>query len=79
MRKCYGLTIVLSLLFLQFSYAQSQKITGKVTDNKTGTPIPNATVSTEDTKVATRTDEGGNFSIEVPATTKKISAQYHRL
>ncbi|WP_315822385.1 TonB-dependent receptor plug domain-containing protein [Paraflavitalea speifideaquila] len=72
MRKCYGLTIVLSLLCFHLTFAQTQKISGKITDAKTGAPLPGATISTEKNEVAARADAEGAFVIEVPAATKNL-------
>jgi TonB-linked SusC/RagA family outer membrane protein len=72
MRKCYGLTIVLTLLCFHLTFAQTQKISGKITDAKTGAPLPGATISTEKNGVAVRADAEGAFVIEVPAATKNL-------
>ena len=72
MRKCYGLTIVLSFLFCQLTLAQTQKISGKITDAKSGTPLAGATISTENNEAAVRAEADGSYSIQVPASTKKL-------
>lgn len=72
MRKRYGLSIVLSLLCFHLTYAQTQKISGKITDAKTGTPLAGATVATEKNDKAARADAEGAFTIEVPAATKNL-------
>ena len=44
------------------SFAQTQKVTGKVTDNK-GTPLEGVTVKASAGKAVVTTDKSGNFSI----------------
>ena len=44
------------------SFAQTQKVTGKVTDNK-GTPLEGVTVKSSAGKAVVTTDKAGNFSI----------------
>ncbi len=64
------------LLLLQVSYAQSRTITGRVTDTRDGSGIPQASVVVKGTSTGTTSDESGNFSISVPssATALVISA-----
>jgi TonB-dependent starch-binding outer membrane protein SusC len=58
--------LVLSLFFTTISYAQNRTVTGKVLgeDKK---PLQGVTVSVKGTTLATETDAGGNFSINVPS------------
>ncbi len=46
-------------------FAQGKTVTGKVTDSKDGTPVPNASVTIKGTNLGTTTDAGGNFRIAV--------------
>jgi TonB-dependent starch-binding outer membrane protein SusC len=46
-------------------FAQGKTVTGKVTDSKDGTPVPNASVTIKGTSNGTTTDAGGNFRIVV--------------
>lgn len=45
--------------------AQKLKIEGKVTDSKTGTPVPGITVTLKETKKVTSTDLEGRFSFDI--------------
>jgi TonB-linked SusC/RagA family outer membrane protein len=66
MRKKF--TLIILLLFASFStlFAQSIKISGKVTDN-TGSALPGVTVTVKGTQTATSTDGNGAYSITAPA------------
>ena len=57
-------TVVL-LLIVQLAIAQSQKITGKVSDSKTGEGLPSVSVMLKGTKTGTTTNEKGEFSISI--------------
>ena len=59
---------ILTLFFLitvQLAMAQSQKITGKVSDAKTGEGLPSVSVMLKGTKTGTTTNAKGEFSISV--------------
>lgn len=47
--------------------AKSHKVTGKVTDEKTGQPIPGVTIQIKGTTSGTLTGIDGTFSLEVPS------------
>ena len=53
------------LIIVQLATAQSQKITGKVTDAKTGEGLPSVSVMLKSTKTGTTTNAKGEFSISV--------------
>jgi TonB-linked SusC/RagA family outer membrane protein len=59
--------LLLLIFFTLFSFCVSaqQRVTGKVTSDKT--PIVGATVTVKNSTVGTQTDGGGNFSIDAPA------------
>lgn len=57
--SCWG------LLFLVISYAQNTTITGKITDEKDGTPIIGATVKSKGGKATVISQADGTFSIKV--------------
>jgi len=65
---CFSSTILV-LLLISFSVAaQTQTLSGKVTDEK-GSPLSGATVSLKDGSKFAVTNESGGFSLEnVPAT-----------
>ena len=62
--------LVLLLLGVLFFYgqilAQTRTVTGKIMD-KSGSPIPNASIVIKGTKVGTTSNADGEFSISVPA------------
>ena len=60
--------MLLSLLLLQTQlWAQTKTITGKVTDEKEGTPLSGVSVSVKGTRVGTVTAPDGSFKLEAPA------------
>lgn len=68
LRRLHVLLIaVLSTLFFQQAIAQSQIVTGKITDANTGEPIIGATVMVVGTKTGVAADINGDFKINVPA------------
>lgn len=62
----FGCFLISQLLFSQV-FAQSQSISGTVTNKATGEPLARATIAIKGTKTATQTDAGGNFSITAPS------------
>lgn len=58
---------LLLLLFASAAFAQT-KITGKVTDEASGNPLPGVTVAVKNSGKGTATDPAGNFSV----TAKKV-------
>lgn len=57
------LLTIFFLTIVQLAMAQSQKITGKVTDAKTGEGLPSVSVMLKGTKIGTTTNAKGEFSI----------------
>ncbi|MEO9021287.1 MAG: SusC/RagA family TonB-linked outer membrane protein [Ginsengibacter sp.] len=72
MRKIASFLALLFLLLGQTVFAQ-RTVSGNVKDNSTKQPIPKVTVSIDNSKVATTTDNDGNFSIQVPDGKKFIT------
>ena len=67
------LLLVCSLLLLNTAVsAQSRTITGRVTDSKTGEPVPGATIKVLNSKIGTSADEKGVFRLEIPSTLSKV-------
>lgn len=67
------LLLILSILTLSVQLlAQDRTITGKVTDEAGGAPIPNASVVIKGTSIGTTTKTDGTFSLSVPATAKTL-------
>jgi hypothetical protein len=57
-----------------FSYSQ-QKISGKVNDENSA-PLAGVTVAIKGSSTGTSTDENGNFTITVPATSSVLVVSY---
>jgi TonB-linked SusC/RagA family outer membrane protein len=68
--------LTVCLFSIQTAYSQNKTVTGKVTDEKDGTPVAGASVTVKGTKLGTQTDANGSFSLSVPAsaTTLVISS-----
>lgn len=66
MRKIAMLLAGALLLCMQLAFAQT-RVTGKVSDRKTGNPLAGATITVKGTNVSTASDDNGNYVIEVPA------------
>jgi hypothetical protein len=64
-RKIFALCLMF-LLFASTSFAQSMKVTGKVTDKADGQPLIGATVLVAGTSTGTSTDLDGSFELTVP-------------
>lgn len=60
------LAVLVCLLSITNCFAQDKKISGKVSD-ESGTPLAGVSVSIKDTKLATNTDDNGNFIISAAA------------
>lgn len=60
------------LFFPAVLLAQDIKVSGKVTDQADGGPLPGVTVTVEGTNRATSTSNTGNFVIEAPAGSKLV-------
>ena len=54
----------------QLLFSQTQTITGKVTDSKTGKPIPGVSVRVKGTTTGTTTDNNGVFSLQATTQTE---------
>jgi hypothetical protein len=74
-QKIYTLfTLFFFLSF--FTQAQETTVQGKVTDAKSGDPIPFANVYFKDTQIGMTTDFDGNFSITTKTPTDSLVAAY---
>ena len=62
--KINHLLALLLMLFVQISFAQEKKVTGKVTDNKKN-PLAGVSVEIKGSKNGTQTDFEGSYSINV--------------
>jgi TonB-dependent starch-binding outer membrane protein SusC len=63
--KRVGAFMLLLMVLVQAGFAQSRTVTGKVTDSKDGSPVPNASVTIKGTDRGTTTDATGNFRLTV--------------
>jgi TonB-linked SusC/RagA family outer membrane protein len=62
------LTILLLFSCISFVFAQNRVITGKVTDQKDGSPLPGVSVTVKGAAgVGTQTDINGTFKLSVPS------------
>ncbi|MET3503103.1 TonB-linked SusC/RagA family outer membrane protein [Mucilaginibacter rubeus] len=58
-------------------FAQNRVITGKVTDQKDGSPLPGVSVTVKGvTGVGTQTDINGSYKLSVPATAKVLAFNF---
>jgi iron complex outermembrane receptor protein len=61
------------MLFLALpALSQDKMVTGKVTDSKDGSAMPNASVKVKGSNAATVSDASGNFKIKVPASSTTL-------
>ncbi len=71
------LSIFLFCIFLSISaLAQNKRITGKVTSNDDGLPLPGVTVKAVGSAAATQTNVSGEFTISVPESTNSLTFSY---
>lgn len=63
MRKLLSLFLCCCILSLSPATAQTKKVTGTVTSDPGGAPVPGATVRVKGTTTATQTDNNGMYSI----------------
>jgi len=73
MRK---ITFIIVLLIFNVQLFSQITVTGKVTDSKTGEPLPVATVFIEGTTTGTTTDFDGNYSIEAASETNVLAVSF---
>src|SRR5882762_7408119 len=67
------LTILLLFSCISFVLAQNRVITGKVTDQKDGSPLPGVSVTVKGvTGTGTQTDITGSYKLSVPKTAKTL-------
>lgn len=76
---CKNLKILLFLiatLATTAGYAQVKTITGKVTDAKTGEPLPGATIVVKGTTIGTTTNFDGDFNLNIPDDAKTLEIAF---
>lgn len=74
--KKHLLTILLLCTCIAFGFAQTKVITGKVTDQKDGSPIPGVSVTVKGTSLGTQTDITGGYKLTVPTTAKTLTFKF---
>ena len=74
MRKLLLLTLVLAMVVSAF--AQQRTITGTVTDQRTGAPLPGVSVTAKGARQGTQSKEDGTFTISVPAGARVLVFSY---
>lgn len=62
LKKLRMFLLLFMVTAVNFAFAQQKTITGKVTENETGDPLPGVTIVIENTSVGTISDVDGNFS-----------------
>ncbi|ULQ51255.1 SusC/RagA family TonB-linked outer membrane protein [Flavihumibacter fluvii] len=72
MKKLTGLVWSLLLFTALTVQAQVREISGKITDQKDGSPLAGATITVKGTNVSTATGADGTFVISVPAGSKTL-------
>ncbi|WP_431211528.1 carboxypeptidase-like regulatory domain-containing protein [Puia sp. P3] len=69
-----------ALLFFQILFftatAQNRTLTGTVSSKANGQSLGGATVSVKGTKIATTTDNSGNFTLSIPANARALVVSY---
>ena len=72
MNRSVSLIFLIILLSVQFSQAQKTVLSGKITEAKTGLPIPYATIVFKGTYIGTMSDLNGNFNLSTLTPTNAI-------
>ncbi|MEO5947622.1 MAG: TonB-dependent receptor [Chitinophagaceae bacterium] len=68
------LLLLMSLVsFAQIAVAQNKTVTGKVTDQRDGSPIIGASIQAKGSKIGTISGRDGEFSLSVPDNTKSLT------
>ena len=76
MRRLLQLSLALVLTFISASlFSQTQTITGKIIDSKTGSPLADVSVKVKSSRKGTITNKDGAFSL-VAAATDKLEISY---
>ena len=72
MKKTAGLILAVCLFSVQFLWAQTKTIVGKVTDGS-GTPLANASITVKGSRSGTASGADGTFSLTVPDNVKMLT------
>jgi TonB-dependent starch-binding outer membrane protein SusC len=71
MRKLVSITLVLLMCTVHL-FAQEKTVTGKVTDEKDGSPLSGVSVTVKGTTVGTVTGVDGSYRLAVPSNAKTL-------
>ncbi|MEJ8841342.1 TonB-dependent receptor [Lacibacter sp. H375] len=71
MRKLVSMTFVLLLCMMQ-AVAQEKTVTGKVTDEKDGTPLSGVSVTVKGSSIGTTTAVDGTFRLSIPSSARTL-------
>lgn len=76
MKKILLFLLALSIGVSNYTYAQSRKITGKVTSADDGLPIAGATVKVANSTIGVQTGVNGEYSIDVPVNNANLIVSF---
>jgi TonB-dependent starch-binding outer membrane protein SusC len=71
MRKLVSIFVAF-VLFTTQTFAQEKTVTGKVTDEKDGSPLPGVSVTVKGTSTGTTTGTDGSFRLIIPASARTL-------
>jgi TonB-dependent starch-binding outer membrane protein SusC len=71
MRKLVSILAAFVLFTLQ-TFAQEKTVTGKVTDEKDGSPLPGVSVTIKGTNTGTTTGADGSFKLSIPSSARTL-------
>src|ERR1043165_9359879 len=66
MRKLHAFFLCIAFLIAGHGFAQTKQIRGMVTDSS-GAPLANVSVQVRNSKIGTRTNDNGSFTLQVPS------------
>lgn len=74
--KDAGLSLLLLLMLLSSSYAQTKSISGKIVDKQTGEAIIGVTIRVRDTNLGTISGTNGEFSLSLPPGADRLQVSF---
>ncbi|MBC8155914.1 MAG: SusC/RagA family TonB-linked outer membrane protein [Bacteroidetes bacterium] len=66
----------MGMLLMGSAYAQTRRITGKVTTSEDGSPLPGVSVLVPGSRIGTTTSVNGEYGLNVPAGTKSLTFSF---
>lgn len=70
------LSLFLGMLLIGSAYAQTRKITGKVTASEDGAVLPGVSITVPGSRVGATTNENGEYSLSVPSGAKTLAFSF---